>query len=58
MKLDGAVEHYLVALEARFRLMLRELLEAVRATAGAWEADKPREFWREDYSAQMALVGT
>mmetsp|Transcript_33538 Transcript_33538/g.94262 ORF Transcript_33538/g.94262 Transcript_33538/m.94262 type:complete len:269 (-) Transcript_33538:4-810(-) len=57
--LDGAVENYLVAMEAHFRMQLREILEQAKATAD-WDMDgsKPREFWLEDYCAQLALVGT
>jgi dynein heavy chain len=58
--LEGAVENYLVALEAHFRLMLRESLEQARHSADNWETEnaKTREYWLEDYCAQLALVGT
>jgi len=56
--LDGAVELYLVKLEEHFRLMLREELEMGKNTADAWETDKPREFWLEDYCSQLGLVAT
>eukprot|EP00928_Gymnodinium_smaydae_P023763 TRINITY_DN1947_c0_g1_i2.p1 TRINITY_DN1947_c0_g1~~TRINITY_DN1947_c0_g1_i2.p1 ORF type:complete len:4562 (+),score=1174.36 TRINITY_DN1947_c0_g1_i2:66-13751(+) len=58
MKIEGAVENYLVALEAMFRLQLREILEMARTTADNWDTDKAREFWLEDYPAQLALVAT
>eukprot|EP00929_Paragymnodinium_shiwhaense_P077084 TRINITY_DN3967_c0_g3_i3.p1 TRINITY_DN3967_c0_g3~~TRINITY_DN3967_c0_g3_i3.p1 ORF type:complete len:4541 (+),score=1544.66 TRINITY_DN3967_c0_g3_i3:127-13749(+) len=56
--LDGAVEGYLSSLEAHIRLQLRDILEAARTSADNWEVDKPREFWLEDYCAQLALVTT
>ncbi|CAK0903564.1 unnamed protein product [Prorocentrum cordatum] len=57
--LDGAVENYLVAMEAHFRMQLRDILEQAKTTAD-WDVDgaKPREYWLEDYCAQLALVGT
>jgi len=58
MKIEGAVENYLVQLEAHFRCQLREILEVARNTAENWEMDKPREFWLEDYPSQLALVAT
>merc|ERR1719487_1634214 len=56
--LEGAVETYLSGLEAHCRWQLRDILEVARNTADNWEMDKPREFWLEDYCAQLALVGT
>eukprot|EP00929_Paragymnodinium_shiwhaense_P077081 TRINITY_DN3967_c0_g2_i2.p1 TRINITY_DN3967_c0_g2~~TRINITY_DN3967_c0_g2_i2.p1 ORF type:complete len:4576 (+),score=1729.31 TRINITY_DN3967_c0_g2_i2:93-13820(+) len=62
--LDGAVENYLVSLEAHLRCQLREVLEMARHTAENWEVDLTpgaktlRQFWLEDYCAQLALVGT
>jgi len=58
LPLEGAVEHYLVALEEHMRLALREQLETSRVQADNWEMEKPREFWLEDYCAQLALVTT
>jgi dynein heavy chain len=56
--LDGAVESYLSNLEAHIRLQLRIIVESARATAENWEMEKAREFWLEDYCAQLALVVT
>lgn len=61
LELVGAVENYLVSLEGHFRLMLRDQLEDGRATADQWEQmeqEKAREFWLENYCAQLALVVT
>ena len=33
-------------------------MENARTTAESWELDKPREFWLEDYCAQLALLIT
>ncbi|CAK0838245.1 unnamed protein product [Prorocentrum cordatum] len=56
--LEGAVENYLVKLEEHLRVQLREVLETARVTADNWEHEKSREFWLEDYCAQLALVAT
>jgi dynein heavy chain len=58
LTLEGAVEYYLTALEAHIRLQLLLILEQARNTADNWEVDRPREFWLEDYCAQLALVVT
>jgi dynein heavy chain len=58
LALEGPVETYLTSLEAHFRLMLRDITEASRNAADGWELDKPREYWLEDYAAQVALVIT
>jgi len=56
--LTGAVETYLGNLEMHIRLMLRDILENARTTAESWEVDKPREYWLEEYCAQLALLVT
>ncbi len=52
------METYLASLENHIRLMLRIIMENARTTAESWELDKPREFWLEDYCAQLALLIT
>jgi dynein heavy chain len=56
--LHGAVESYLGHLEQHIRVQLREILRSALKTTENWELDKPREFWLEDYPAQIALVTT
>jgi dynein heavy chain len=62
MHIEGAVENYLVALEAMFRIQLREELELGRTTADNWEVDTTpgaptsRAYWLEAFCAQLALV--
>jgi len=58
MIIDGAVEGYLLQLEAHFRVQLRIELQQARMTADNWEVDNPREYWLEAFCSQLALVGT
>ena len=40
------------------RYALRDLMEVARTTAESWEVDRPREFWVDDYCAQISLLIT
>lgn len=57
---EGIVELWLNNLEAMMRLSLKTILETARQTAEVWEyqGEKPREWWIDDYPAQISLVGT
>eukprot|EP00397_Hematodinium_sp_SG-2012_P001682 GEMP01001687.1.p1 GENE.GEMP01001687.1~~GEMP01001687.1.p1 ORF type:complete len:1334 (+),score=316.83 GEMP01001687.1:274-4275(+) len=55
--LEGAVEVYLTNLEEHIRHELRDIMEMCRAAADTWDMDKPREFWLEDFPAQIVLAG-
>jgi dynein heavy chain len=57
---EGIVELWLTNLEAMMRLVLKTVLETARQTAEVWEyqGEKPREWWIDDYPAQISLVGT
>ena len=59
----GAVESWLSDLELKMRNVLYDQLVLARSTAEAWEnnekeKDNPREFWLDNYCAQLSLVVT
>lgn len=55
---NGAVENYLCDLEKMMQHTLRDILEQAKATADAWDIEKKRHEWLEDYCAQIALLAT
>lgn len=55
---NGAVENYLCDLEAKMMTTLKDILDLAKETADEWEVSKKREFWLEDYNAQISLLAT
>ena len=58
---QGSVEHYLSNLEEKMKSTLGEILCDARETTDDWiepDPKKQREFWLNNYCAQLALTAT
>jgi dynein heavy chain len=58
LKLQGAVEHWLQALELHVQATLRALLARAKLAADIWEIDKPRHQWVFDHASQIAQTAS
>ena len=55
---QGAVESYLLDLEKKMQLTLKDELVRAKEATDEWNLDLPREKWLDDYCAQLALLAT